>query len=563
MRSAAKHLTALAAAVLLTAVSLTAVLLTAVLLTVTAVHAAVPAEELLSPTPPDLPAPVANHHFLPGPDAAPPKTPLVGRLFLEGAAAMRLLEPPVKRHVLGRDVSVFPSVRLAFVSGGGRLLPLERDVVRAGSLEAGGSFWDLLVSPGWVWSQPGDGEWSRAAFAFSLVSSLENETHHGLATFLYDGEKTSAVRYQVVQQTAPYLVERPLVAWGRLAARFEKDPQVEARRAAALRAFERELADRLPLRPLTDLEVDVGLLAAIDGPAPDGVITSGLLVDGTLYLRPCRSPYGELPDCAAVPFGIWSVTKTIGNSLALMRLAEKLGPAVYDEPLLPWLPPDGVAAAGDIPPAWRKVQLGDALNMATGFGEGSAKTEPNNASDGYLVNYDAWYDEASAAGKVREVLQASVHPWGPGQVFRYRDQDHFLLGAALDGLVREKTADDLLGRLLQDGGRHGQHRILHAGKAAEALYRTKKRGLPHGEETPDGVHTYHMAFWHQPYRAAGGCVVDLSQMQGWGGHVVVLFPNGVVGLRIANGDPRDDRGASVRAMAAVADRLRPFCRGPG
>ena len=255
---------------------------------------------------------------------------------------------------------------------------------------------------------------------------------------------------------------------------------------------------------------------------------------------------------------------------------------------------------------WSETTLGDVLNMATGVGEGSGETSPNNPSDGYLVGYDSWYTATAKEARIREVFKATNHPWGPGQVFRYRDQDAFLLGAAMDAYLMSRegqqaevwrflmeevyapiglqhaptnrlieadgslslpqmsqgtypTLDDLarIAQLLQHGGLAGDRQILHAGKLAEALYRTGVRGLEYGGSTADGRPSYHMSFWHEPYRAAGDCVVDLAWMSGWGGHRVVLYPNGLVGIRIAN----EPVGASghMRGMAAVADRLVPFC----
>lgn len=583
--------------------------------------AVIPTAELLGRDAGQL---IQNQHYLPSDKAQAPRQPFSGGLRLLGAE-MAMEPAPAKAKILGRDVRLFPDVTLDWISDGEDLVPLERDVILAGSLTQSGSFWDIVVAPGRVWSEPGEEPWSRASFAFSLVNTLENETHHGLATFLYDEKRVSGVRYQIVRQTAPYLVEKPFSAWGRLEAAYERKAFANGNEVVA--AFRREVAARLPVRPLRDLEKKIGqeLLAAVEG-SPDEVITSGFLVDGTLYLQPCHSPQGEMPDCSTTPFGIWSVTKTFGNAVALLRLAEKYGPEVFDQPLAPLLP-----VPSELPELqreeWQRVTLKDALNMATGMGEGSTRTEPNDPTDGYLVGYAPWYEASSAAHKVREILKASAHPWGPGKVMRYRDQDHFLLGAALNGLVQKKekrgvlemlaeevygpigihhvpwcrtleegeapatplmsqgaltSVDDLakVARLLSNSGRHGERQILHADKVAEALYRTPQRGLIFGQPRPEGDHaSYHMAFWHEPFHAgaegdaeagaegdaeagetkAEGCIVDLPQMKGWGGHVIALFPNGIIGLRIASGDPNESRGDGVRAMAAAADKIRPFC----
>ena len=105
-------------------------------------------------------------------------------------------------------------------------------------------------------------------------------------------------------------------------------------------------------------------------------------------------------------------------------------------------------------PKWRRVRFVDAANMSTGFGgTGSTKTHPNDIFDGYLGgDYDAWYTAPSLADKIQQIA-ATLHPypWEPGTVMRYRDQDYFLLGAAIEGFlksVRGPQAD--LGEMVQD-----------------------------------------------------------------------------------------------------------------
>ena len=60
----------------------------------------------------------------------------------------------------------------------------------------------IILSPGKVWSEPGDRGMSRASFPFVLVDQSSNEAHNGLASFLYDDTRVSALRLQVVQETA-------------------------------------------------------------------------------------------------------------------------------------------------------------------------------------------------------------------------------------------------------------------------------------------------------------------------------------------------------------------------
>ena len=99
-----------------------------------------------------------------------------------------------------------------------------------------------------------------------------------------------------------------------------------------------------------------------------------------------------------------------------------------------------------------RIRFLDVADMSTGFGgTGSTKTHPNDIFDGYLDgDYDAWYTAPSHADKTRQIV-ANLHPypWEPGTVMRYRDQDYYLLGAAIDSFltVRGPRAD--LGEMVQ------------------------------------------------------------------------------------------------------------------
>jgi hypothetical protein len=175
-----------------------------------------------------------NAAFWPGQDAHPAHEPFEGTLAL-GEVPMLTVPADLKAHdVLGKDAQFFPAVTLAFMTIGGDLVPATQEVLRAGSTGPGRSYWDVLVQPGRIWSEPGDGGWSRAAFPFALVHSLEGETHNGVALFLYRRGRVTAVRFQIVQQTTPGNITTYFTASGVTTARYD------AGRLAARDAITRE-----------------------------------------------------------------------------------------------------------------------------------------------------------------------------------------------------------------------------------------------------------------------------------------------------------------------------------
>ncbi len=544
----------------------------------------------------------ANAAFVPGPDARPAHAPFRGTVSL---SETEMIVKPRKftDRVLGRDPARFPGVSVSFFTLDGDLVPFTQNVIRYGSAAQGSSYWDMIVQPGRVWSEAGDGDWSRAAFPFALVNSIEGETHNGLATFLYQAGKISNLRFQIVQQTAPFLVKDYFYAAGLVRAAFAPLPAGTEQGLIAI--YQASLAHRVPVADWSALErrVGAGRLAGFDGtmPARD-VVLSGLDYEGTFYLKECLSAGGPLPWCDRARFGVWSVTKVLANETALLRLAEKFGPSVFDLKIAEYVP-ELAGHAG-----WEQVRFEDAIDMATGMGNGSAASSPNDISDGYLSSdYQPWYEARSAAEKLQALAGAAAYSWGPGKVARYRDQDMFLLGVAMDRYLKSRagpsadiwsmldqevfepigifyaptnrtlepgggrgqplmaygyypTIGDMvkIARLYQQGGKQGETQILDAKGVAALSGAHAAAGLPTGEQLAFGETRYTNAFWVAPYRA-GNCEIRYPRMIGWGGNIVALLPNGMTGIRLAKSASSSGAAVETAGMATVADRLTKFC----
>jgi Beta-lactamase len=507
---------------------------------------------------------------------------------------------------MGRDPKLFPGVAISFFTDKGDLVPFTQDVIRYGSSDRGRSYWDIIVQPGRVWSQPEDNGWSRGGFPFALVNSIEGETHNGLATFLYKDGRVSNLRFQIVQQTAPFYIKDGFVAAGLIPASFA--PVATDHLSSLRRDYEAGRADAVSIAGWDELAAKVGgaTLANFDGTMrPSDIVLSGLDYQGIFYLKGCESAGGQLPWCDRARFGVWSATKALANETALLRLAEKYGPAVFEMRIA-----DYVSEAARYK-GWHNVRFEDAINMATGIGNGSTKRLPNDTSDGYLdASYSKWYEARSTQEKVASLLQyGGVYPWGPGQVTRYRDQDMFILGVAMDRFLKSKegpTADIwsmlqrevfapigihhaptnrtieadgkaghplmaygyyptisdmvLIARLYQNGGKHGDQQILYAPRLRELLAGPDPRGFPTGEKLPAGETTYINAFWVTSYAAAQDCRLFYPRMIGWGGNIVALMPGGLTGIRLAkSGDTPDNSEVDTSGMAQVANSLSKVC----
>lgn len=539
------------------------------------------ANELMAPTFSGA-GPVANDYFMPMGAAEPAKHTLRGVLTV---AASSLAGESRGCAAVPWPTPVFS---VAFFTHGDHLVPSVRDFVPPAGT--------LILSPGRVWSEPGDGGMSRASFPFTLVSQITNAAHNGLATFLFDGARVSALRVQVVQETASWA---KVDLWSQIALTYA--PGAVANEASLRAEFAEELRRQTPIRPWSALPASPAL-AAFDGDAaPLDISANGLVVDGVLYVRGCHTRYGPFPYCREMRHGVFSVTKSAGGAVALLRLAQKYGDAVLTEKLVDYLPA-GMAHAG-----WDGVTFADALDMATGIGDEGRERDGSILADENRPKMGRWVRLKTAREKLEVALGYGKYPWGPGQVLRYNSTQTFVLAAALDAYLKRRegphahlwdmvrnevyrpigiahapamhtletagspgvpllgyglylTVDDVakLTTLLQNGGRHEGVQLLSATKLAEALYRTSAGvGLPTRARNRFGEGRYHLSFWTVPYRTSTGCFFQIPYMAGLGGNLVALLPNGVAAFRFADGNNFD-----LDAMILAGESIRPFCPSP-
>jgi hypothetical protein len=212
------------------------------------------------------------------------------------------------------------------------------------------------------------------------------------------------------------------------------------------------------------------------------------------------------------------------------------------------------------------------------------------------------------AAKLIEVFKAPDLPWGAGEVARYRDQDVFLLGVAMDRFLKSKegpeadlwsmlvnevyqpigiahaptnrtieegrqpghplmaygfypTLGDLakIAQLYHERGAHDGIQLLHADKIEELLYGTGERGLPTGDKNRFGETRYFRSFWNARFDSSEGCHLYIPEMHGWGGNIISLMPGALTGIRLAKNWEEVDAVRDTTGMMTVANRLARFC----
>lgn len=475
-----------------------------------------------------------------------------------------------------------------FVQDGDVLLP-----VRRGYIVTDHPYWDFVLEPGRVWTEPGDHGYTRAALPFALVQKHMNCTHYGVLMFLFrrDGSVSHAAM-QVSSETCRYL---KLDLWGLLAASYVPHP-VPAKEAV-ISAYRRNRSLRLPERPLAQLAkdhpgVDPSRLAI--GEAGSRTLY-GLVAGGINYVSSCPTRQGDYPYCDVLPFPSYSTAKSAEAALALMAV-EQAHPGAQQLAVDRFAPVPGCGT-----PDWHGVTLRNLLDMTTGHYD----------SAGYMADEDApkvqgFFYATTEQGKAAFGCTAYPRRAAPGTTWVYHTSDTFLLGDVLDRYLRSlpggqhrdvfrdvvaaeiyrplglsataqvtrRTADDAaqpffgyglqfdrddLARLAlfigRDQGRIDGRQVLDPHLLDMALQRVPgQRGMV-VSAYPD--FRYQLGFWARDVASIAGCKRPtwVPFMSGFGGISVVMYPNGVVYYNVSDsGSPEAfDWGPSARSARVIGD----------
>jgi hypothetical protein len=362
---------------------------------------------------------VHNAYFMPVGQAASAVHALKGTLRIGPATLVRA------RHGCAGLAETLPGFSVALFTHGDYLVPVVRDI-----LDPPG----VILSPGRVWSEPGDGGLSRASLPFVLTDQA-NAARHGLATFLYDDIRVSILRFQIVQETVPW--QDKFDAWGQASMSYAPGPIPDEE---ALQArFTTEVQQQTPIRPWSAVPVSVlswaRRLASFDSDTvPDDLKVSGVVVDAVIYLRGCDTRWGPYPYCREMRHGVFSVTKSMGAAVALLRLAQTYGDQVFTLKIKDYVM---VTAPHD---GWERVTFGDALNMATGIGDLAPQREPNDVhADENKPKMAQWHRARTAKKKLDIGFSYGRYSWGPGEVLRYNSAHTFVLAAAMDSFLKRQA----------------------------------------------------------------------------------------------------------------------------
>jgi len=372
------------------------------------------------------------------------------------------------------------------------------------------------------------------------------------------------------------------------------------------KAYELEKASKFPTAEWSILEQKVGKdkVSSFEGNMRGfQKVTSAIVMDDVIYYKPCKTKFGNYPYTKNMRFGIWSVTKSVGPGIGMLRLAEKYGKQVFNLKIK-----DYVDIKADHN-GWEEVTFGDALNMATGIGDETGKGKGMVTDySGISPHYRDFYSRAhSAKEKLTIISKSGNYPWGPREVVRYRDRDMFILGAAMDKFLKSKEGPNAdiwkmiveevfkpihiyhapMNRTIESDGSLGLPLMAWGwypslddlAKVADLLHRKgnyKGKQLLHFEKTKDlfstrgslggglnfdyGERRYKGAFHYLPFPDQSAKLMYLPFMEGFAGNLILLMPGNITGIKISKAYPytKNTDPGNPTSMAKVGNRIKPF-----
>ncbi|RUX23735.1 class C beta-lactamase-related serine hydrolase [Mesorhizobium sp. M7A.F.Ca.US.011.01.1.1] len=540
----------------------------------------------------------SNDDFVSSKDSSGAAKPFSGHLaFAEANMESGDKLAPVN----GKDLHAFPAFEISFTTVESTLVPSSQEILGDFKPTGAGTYWQILVQPGKVWSEPGDPPgWTRASFPLALMNPVEGgESHNGVALFMYKDVDVTPLHVQITTGTTPFQAGAVFKATATSVSAMKPISATEA--DSIKKAFNLREAGRLPVKSWDSLPVSLTSAQSAEFGGrmrDDWKVATAVFVDGTIYMKSCQTSEGPLPYCDRQRFGVWSATKSAVARMAMLRMAAKYGDQIFTMKIGDLLP------EAKRFPAWKDVTLGSALNMATGVGKGAGKPEANIGDEPYDDSYMAFYNDGDFKSKLEKALaRPRSYGWGIDKFVRYRDEDYFILGAALDSLLKDKegadkdiasmlrhevyenikvydlpvattfgvkrqplafeglyaTIDDLvkIAKLFQGGGAVAGNQLLSQQKTQEGLTNHKKWGLPTGRPRGSGER-YFSSFWIDDF-SFDGCDGNFARFMGYGGQIVAMLPNNLIAVRLSSAPTDDETVSDFSGLAQASNAIAKVC----
>ena len=479
-----------------------------------------------------------------------------------------------------RQLKRLPAINLNLVQSGNWLVPEIR-----GPRSSSHPQWEYSVEPGQAWLDKGS---IAVSLPLNLRERNANCVHNGMLRFTVDAQSKqpldSKAYYQFASETCMYF---KFNAWGSMAISMEL--QAHNKRDDIIEAFQREQQSQLPLKPIKALFAGSELAGfnIAESINAEHVSAYGVVVDGIHYSAGCPTRLGAYPYCNQLLLPSYSLAKSVFAGLSLMRLEHRF-PGIKQQKIIDYVPE--CKAAGH----WQDVTFEHAADMATGV-----HNSIEDRADEWSPEKDRlFFFGETHAQKIDFACKQLRKKIPAGSKMIYHTSDTYVLGTALNRYLKRhvgeqadlfadvfadshrlplspvtqstlRTYDELAQPFVGFGLNFYRDDVAKLGQFfandavnADWLDQTLVQGAmqlnahDRGYSTTKYNYQYNNGFWAKNHQSLLACKQPywVVEMSGYGGHSVLMFPDGKVFYLLADGGE-----FYVSEAIKTLHKLSPLC----
>lgn len=314
----------------------------------------------------------------------------------------------------------FPEFNLSLLIKNNRVLIEDKKII-----ETNHEFWDISFSDGSAWNED---ENIFLAIPFALIQKHANCTHNGVLIFsINKSYEASKSIVQISSETCPYFQFNYVAIFD---SSFEKNEVfiTEKNNIIKEKRFN-EIYKKYP-------QISKKSFADSDIFNEYEVTAFGFYDGEDHFIDECKTRSGNYPFCTNIILPAYSLTKTIAGTLGVAAFEYKYG-AIGDININKI-----IKSCND--KKWKNVTIENLADMTTGNYKSSIHSldEDNISSLNFIFNLIT-LDE-------KEEFACNQYPnkSKPNTKFVYHSSDTFLLGLALNNLLKERDENDFFNDLL-------------------------------------------------------------------------------------------------------------------
>ncbi len=467
-------------------------------------------------------------------------------------------------------LSSFPGTSINLTLTENLAIPENRSIIRTMH-----HFWDLQIGVGKSWLITED--ITRVSLPFTFIEKNANCVHNGVLIFDIQLNEISKGYFQIGGETCLYFKYDFI---GEINIEAENNDYNEK----SVNEYKSWKTSQFPIKSITSLGDSSKSFGAEKEVKPMFMSVYGYFDGENHYRGGCSTRWGRYPHCSQMLLPSYSLAKSVYASLALDEL-EKNYPGISKAKVIDHVPECSNKK-------WKGVTFEHALDSAVGH-----YRNDKHPLDEALISERGFFTSLTHAEKIKLACGLFSKKDKPGKKFVYHSTDIYILGTALNNFIKSANSpsSDLYEDIMKPlwGDLNLSHALNESQRTTDVINQTftawglfflstdivsignylreiaeenpqsimgsslqlnkKDRGL----DAFSGIKFYNNGFWARKLPGFQvGCKEDvfIPYMEGYGGIVVALMPNGHLYYFFSDGDQ-----FSWSKAAKASSKIKSFC----